>query len=354
MPTLHINLTRIEHNTRIIAVLLEPLGIRLVGVTKACLGNERVAAAMLAGGAAALADSRLENIANLRRHLPEVDLELLRTPVAGKIPAPGADLFFVSSVLQARALLGLGLPGPVRFCLMVETGDGREGVPVKLAPREAKQLASLEGAALAGLATNAACARPGAPLAEAMTAFADAVRSVADAGVLYSAAGSTDPLPPFLSSVGGSGLLRLLLDADSEEQAVPGGQAPFGPATELRCGEAILLGRVPAGGPPALYVPGAHRDAFILEAPVLELFEKNGFPQALLGFGVQDVGHAPLMSLTEGVSPDKITSDYFVVNCTPGAAASLRIGSSLSFLLPYYGLLAAMTSPFVEKRYAKE
>ena len=354
MPVLHINLTRIEHNTRLIAGLLGPLGIRLVGVTKACLGNERVAAAMMAGGAAALADSRPENIANLRRHLPEVELELLRTLVAGKTPGPGADLFFVSSALQARALLVLGLPGPVRFCLMVETGDGREGVPVKQAPREAKQLASLEGAALAGLATNAACARPGAPLATAMTAFADAVRSLADAGAFINAAGSKDSLPPCLRSAGGSGLLRLLLEADSGEQAIPGEPPPLGLITELRCGEAILLGRVPTGGSPALYLPDAYRDAFILEAPVLELFEKNSLPQALLGFGVQDVGHAPLMPLAEGISPAKITSDYFVVNCTPGAAASLRIGSSLSFLLPYYGLLAAMTSPFVEKRYAKE
>lgn len=363
MTTLSIDIRKIEQNTRLVADLLGPLGIRLVGVTKACLGNERVGAAMLAGGAGALADSRPESIDNLRRFLPDVELSLMRPQLeeAGSHLAASNTVFFVSTSEQARALLGAGSrePGsssgagetPLRICLMIETGDGREGVPAPLAGSEARRIASLDGVELAGLATNAACARPGAPLQAAMETFsataAEVMEAVGGSGCL--AAGQ----PPILSA-GGSGLLRLLYDGgDPSGSQVPASSGPLGTVTELRVGEAILLGRIPSGSHPGLYLPGSHRDAFMLEAPILEVFEKGGRAQALVGFGVQDVGHSPLVPLQEGVSPAKITSDYFAVNLSPEARKTCRVGERLAFIAPYYGLLAAMTSPYVEKDFTK-
>ncbi len=347
MATLRIDPARIEQNTRLVSQMLAPHGVRLVGVTKACLGDVRVGKAMLAGGAAALADSRAASIASLRRGLPAAELELMRPcfpPDGGKqaVSATAASICFVSTAAQAGALLAAGA-GPLRVLLMIETGDGREGVPLSLAVDEARRLGALDGVELAGLATNAACARPQAPLGDAMKEFARAAGEIADAGC------SCGPV----RSAGGSGLLGLLPGAAADGAASPGSAAPLAPVSELRCGEAILLGRIPSGGAPGTFLPGAHRDAFILEAPVMEVFRKEGRLRALIGFGIQDAGLAPMVPLDAGVVPAKITSDYFVVNLTEEAAGRVAPGGRLSFIPPYYALLAAMTSPFVEKTFLK-
>jgi len=338
LPRLTIDLAKIEHNTRVVAALLRPHGVRLAGVTKACLGHELVAEAMLAGGAAALADSRADNIRNLRRHFPGVKIEFLRSPVNMDDAGFDADVYFVSSRDQARALLKMAPMQPLRFCLMIETGDGREGVPTQIAADEACRIAALDGAELVGLATNAACARSDAPVDEAIAAFQEA------SGMIARRLGRPDPWP--LASVGGSGLLKLLAEARPR---------PLGGATELRSGEAILLGTIPSGPSPGpdLYLDNAHRDAFILEGPVLEVFEKNGAIQALVGLGVQDTGGGTLTPCRPGIAPASVTSDYFAVICDPYFLRKdpLRPGSAISFIPTYYALLAAMTSPFVEKNF---
>ncbi len=350
MPTLHINLRKIEQNTRLVTGLLKPHGVRLVGVTKACQGNELVAEAMLAGGAAALADARPTSVDNLRRFFPGAALELMR-PVAGmKKLSAAADIYFVSTQTQATAIMRLCPPRPVRFCLMVDTGDGREGVPLPLVRKEAGRIASLDGAELVGLVTNAACARPAAPLAEAVAAFA---RAAAVAGGQLAGTGGPSSSGRPLLSAGGSGLLALLLD-DAGGRGASGSEAgatPLGPVNELRCGEAILLGRVPSGNG-GRFLPGAHRDAFVIEAPVLEAFEKEGGMRVLIGLGVQDVGLSRMIPAQAGIYVGKITSDYLIVHCQGTEKESLGTGAAVCFIPTYYSLLAAMASPFIEKRFS--
>ncbi|MBE0429394.1 MAG: alanine racemase [Thermoleophilia bacterium] len=369
MPRLTVDLSRIEDNARLVAEMLRPRGIRLVGVTKACLGDPRVGAAMLAGGAAALADSRVLNLARLRRGLPGAELHLMRSPVDGDDDSlRAAGLFFVSSAAQAERLLDLAPSGtPVELCLMLDTGDGREGVPRGLVAGEAARVAALKGARFSGLATNAACARPQAPLETALDVFTAAVAEVVGEFQEQSPGDPVDkhsgPGLPVVSA-GGSGLLRLLAGSDDSGEDCPdteGSEAgpwrhpAFDMMTDFRCGEAILLGRIP-GGSPERFLPQAHRDAFVLEAPILEVFDKGGGVQALVGFGVQDVGHGPLTPLDPGVSPAILTSDYLVVSCSgaAGECAPFRPGSRLRFVPGYYALLAAMTSPYVEKEYISE
>ncbi len=339
MPQLTIDLAAIEHNTRLVASLLEPSGIRLVGVTKACLGNEQVAGAMLAGGAQALADSRWENLASLRRHLPGVELQQLRPAPGPSSRSPVADLFFVSSADQARLLLESTGPGPLRFCLMVETGDGREGVPPELALEEAGSLASLAGAELAGLATNSACAKPEAPVARALEMLL---------GIREQLNRRPDAGQAKLVSAGGSGLLQLL----SGPEAAAGNKSFFDGITELRCGEALLLGRIPTGGG-GRFLEHARRDAFLLQAPVLEVNEKGGRPQALIGLGSQDTGGAPLIPAQPGLEPSSVTSDYLAVaiDDSRGDGVGVREGEHLVFIPTYYSLVALMTSPYVQKKF---
>ena len=347
-PRLKIDVSAIEHNTRLVARLLEPHRVRLAGVTKACLGDPKVAAAMLAGGAAALADSRLDNITRLRQHFPDSELQLLR-PALDPDVSRSADLYFVSSADQARLLLQDG-SASLRFLLMVETGDGREGVPLELAGEQARRIAALAGAELAGAATNIACASPGAPLSAALAGLEAAAAAIS---------GLTVPRPWL--SAGGSGLLHLLTVPES--QPAPGSIQIL---DELRCGEALLLGSVPGGGPEdgstadnpgGGFLEGARTDAFLLEAAVLEVYQRKGVRQALLAIGSQDLGSAgaqALKPLRDGVRPLAATSDYLAVSLEPDNHGRNvpAIGERLQFIPGYYTLVAAMTSPFVEKVYA--
>lgn len=345
MASIYIDLKKIEHNARLVAEHLRPHGVNLVGVTKACLGDHHVGKAMLDGGAVALADSRLQNIARLRRHLPNVRLQLMRPPVGepwdqNRAPDDQApDLFFVSSAEQAKYLAQAGLRQAASLCLMVETGDGREGVPPDQVHREAAKIGELEGAELAGLATNAACSRQPASLEGTLSLF-------------HAAWSSFPPFP--VISIGGSGLLALV--APSQDRREPGDgeprKSPLAGLTELRSGEALLLGCIPAGGEENLFLPEAHRDAFIIEGRVLELYKKEGRTQALMDFGLQDVSTAPLHCLEAGAIPGQATSDYLAVACEDEAGRRLRVGGAMTFIPSYYALLAAMTSPFVEKIYA--
>ena len=65
MPSVVIDLDIIADNTRRV---MDSLGanVRVFGVTKAACGSPLVARAMLRGGAAGLADSRLDNVQRLR------------------------------------------------------------------------------------------------------------------------------------------------------------------------------------------------------------------------------------------------------------------------------------------------
>ncbi|RJQ43904.1 MAG: hypothetical protein C4534_07260 [Gaiellales bacterium] len=336
MPRLTIDLKKIEENTRLVAGMLSPFNVRLVGVTKACLGNWHVAAAMVAGGAAALADSRAASIARLRRHLPSVELQLLRVQ-PGEEPAPvPADLFFISSAAQARTATAPG-GGARRFILLVETGDGREGVLPEQAEAEISRLGALPGAVAAGLATNTACARgvlaPGEPL--------ERFRKTAGLTAPPAVAGAPRPV----ISAGGSGLLGLLQGGRQAGWL----EEVFGWLTDLRSGEALLLGNIPAGGGGVAPLPGAHRDAFVLEAPALEVSDKGGRRQVLAGLGIQDIGAGKVTPVTPGLAAGTVTSDYLALDGSELMGALPAVGEILGFIPSYYALLAAMTSPFVEK-----
>lgn len=343
MPSLTVDLTKITHNTSLITELLKPHGVRLTGVTKACLGNELVGQAMLAGGAAGLADSRAKNIRNLRRHFPDAELTFLRSPVTADDSCFDADIYFVSSLKQAQSLLRMSQGGPLKLCLMLETGDGREGVPLQLASDEAARIAELPEAVLVGLATNTVCARKDVPVDGSLKAFNEAAQ-----------AGGLEAEMLHILSVGGSGLLQLLAGPEQEGEQPPGWDVSlFAPVTDLRCGEAILLGRIPSGHDPGLLLPGAHRDAFVIDGPVLEVFEKDGLTQALVGLGVQDTGNGGLIPCNPGIAPATATSDYLAVNCASPElrAHPVKVGETVRFLPTYYALLAAMTSPYIEKNF---
>lgn len=332
MPELHVDTQIIGRNTEEVAELLRPQGVALVGVTKGCLGEPAVGAAMLAGGAVALADTRDRNLRRLRAALPGVELQRIYLPPVRSRFEPG-DITYVSSAEGAAAVAALAAPGGARdVMLSLETGDLREGVPSE--PMDgvigtARRVAADPRLRLAGIATNYACFQ-GTP-----EGIRDSVETVARVARGLRAAG----LPVERVSGGNSSLLALVLGGESLPLEV----------SEIRCGEALLLGQEALQYRP---IPGCEC-ACRLRAEVLEEYTKPphavGHTRLVLGLGRQDLASGPVRFLDPDLREIGRSGDYLVVESRGGRAGG-RVGASIDMIPSYEALVAAWTSPYVELR----
>jgi ornithine racemase len=337
---LRVNVDTIGRNTEAVASLLRGCGVKLVGVTKGCLGEPAVGAAMLAGGAVALADTRDLNLARLRAALPGAELHRIHLPSLSE-PSFQADVCYVSSAAGAAAAAALGPagapasgsgPGPGardrrRIMIQVDTGDQREGVPAEQLLELAAAIVADERLTLEGVGTNYACFKGEA------YGIDSSVEGVAIAARTLRAAGYEFPRV----SGGNSSVLWHLK---------PGELLPA-EVTELRCGEALLLGQ-----DALFYEPlrGCRRDACILRAEVLERYTRpvpEGTAERLvLGIGRQDVSCAPVTFLERGLYEVGRSADYLVVEVADGFEGP-AVGSMIEMLPTYEALVAAWTSPYV-------
>ncbi|HZJ03399.1 MAG TPA: alanine racemase [Thermoleophilia bacterium] len=301
---------------------------RLIGVTKVCLGDPTVARAMLEGGAAALADSREPSLARLRAALPGVELHRIHL-TAGDAQRELADVFYVSSPAGLEGLDGRG--GRAEVMALVETGDQREGAPLEELHDLARKIALGPGTRLRGVATNFACFAGRPEHAQAsVEMLAAAARGLEAGGVAV----------PEVSG-GNSSLLGLLMDGVGLPLEV----------TEIRCGEALLLGQETLR---FRALPGGRQDGCRLRAEVLERYTKSffevGSQRVVLGLGSQGLGNAPVRFLRPEMSEVGRSSDYLVAEVAAGAQAP-EIGAVVEMIPSYHALVAAWTSPFVEVRF---
>ncbi|GMA22666.1 hypothetical protein GCM10025864_04250 [Luteimicrobium album] len=262
-PRLEVELGAVAHNTRTLVDRLASRGVRVVGVTKAALGRPDVAAAMLAGGAVGLGDSRVENLARLRaadpgQVPPDVPLTLIRSPM----PSQADDvvcLATTSLVTERRTLDALAAAAERRgvrhdVVLMVELGDLREGVPAEDLVDLARSVGRRPGVRLAGIGTNLACQSGVVPGPRAMGELSRLAEQVE--------AACRRPLT--VVSGGNSASLGWVLGADD-----------VGRVDELRLGESLLLGTDPLTRRP---VEDLRTDAFVLVAEVIEVQVKPAQP----------------------------------------------------------------------------
>lgn len=353
-PCLAIDLDKIEHNTRTIVELCNKFGIEVTGVTKVTCGHPQVANAMLRGGVTAIADSRMENIQRLIKAGVKAELMLLRLPslssVDEVVETVSVSLNSELAVLEALSSAARQRGKMHDVVLMVDLGDLREGIwPDDLIPivREAIQLPGIN---IKGLGTNLACFAGVMPDKNNMNRLVELATEVEQC---------FDMRLALISGVNSSGL-----------DLIASGGMP-GRVNHARIGEAILLGRETTHRKPW---PDTYQDAFVLHAEVLELKKKPSIPlgersedafgkrpqfeergemlRALINVGREDID-------IEGITPQDpravilgASSGYLIVDVTE-AASSIRVGDTLSFLMNYAALLAAMTSGYVKKYTSK-
>ncbi len=346
-PRLEVDLQKIHHNARTLVGQLAGRGISVTGVTKATLGSPEIAGALLKAGVSALGDSRIENIASMRRAGVAAQMTLIRSPMLSQahLVVAHADVSFNT---EFEVISKLSRAARERRCqhgvvLMVELGDLREGIMPGDLEDTVRQVLRLPNITLRGIGTNLACRSGVSPDARKMSELSVLASSIeASCGVT-------------LATVSGG---------NSANLAWALGDADTGRINDLRLGEAILLGRETLYRQP---MDGLHTDAITLVAEVIESKIKPSQPwgeiaqtafgekppavdrgnilQMILAVGQQDTDpsglHAP-----PGIEILGNSSDHLIAE---SGSNRFSVGAEVRFQLNYSALVRAMTSPFVAK-----
>ena len=350
-PRLEINLEAVRHNATVLVERLGERGIGVVGVTKAAMAWPAIARVLVESGVIGLGDSRIENLARLRRDGYNLPLMMIRSPMLSQADAVAhacdISLNTELSVLGALSAAAIRYERSHDVVLMVELGDLREGIASDEVVEMAHCVTRLPGLVLVGIGTNLACQSGVVPDQHKM----DELSGLADE--IESACGLT---------------LEIVSGGNSANLGWALSTADVGRVNQLRLGEAILLGVDPLTRAP---IEALRQDAFRLIAEVIEVKTKPARPwgeiaqtafgpaaavvqsstaaetcrRAILAIGRQDIDPEGLTT-PAGVVVRGTSSDHLVIEV---ADESVMVGDELSFGLDYGALLRAATSPFVTK-----
>ena len=220
--TVTVDLGKVRANARTVVDHLP--GISVVAVTKVTCGSPQVARAMLAGGARALGDSRLENVQRLRDAGLTAPIWLLRAPPPDLAveTVQLTDVSLESELETVVALENAASAAGRRHAVvaMVDLGDLREGMLPDALPAFLERVNTMDHIDIAGIGVNLTCYGAIVPDEENLGRLAElAERSEKQLG------------RPLLVSGGNSGSIGM----------VTSGRMPAAVDT-LRIGETILLG----------------------------------------------------------------------------------------------------------------
>ncbi len=342
---IEVNTQTIHQNARILVEFCAAHGIQVAGVTKACCGHPDVAWAMLAGGVAMLADSRLDNIRRMRAAGIAGPFMLLRLPALSEVNDVVAltQVSLNTEVETVRALSQAARAQGVvhRVILMVDVGDRREGVMPDQAVATAREMAALPDISLIGVGTNLRCVGGVLPTRENTQMLVDVAEEI------------ERRLGLRLEIISGGQTTSLTL-------LQPGHMPPR--VNQLRVGEGILLGYDSATD---WSLPGMRRDGVTVWGEVIELKTKPSLPagtvlkdafgrtpqwedrglrlRAILALGNQDLRTEGLRPRRPGVAVVGASSDHLIVDATD-AVPPLRLGEELGFELDYAALATVMTN----------
>ncbi len=341
-----INLPKIIENATAITDLCGDQGITVIGVTKSCCGMPEVARAMIAGGVGGLADSRLSNLRRMKEAGIKSHMLLLRSPALSDTTEAVklAEASF-NSELEVVASLAYNARAQGKLhqvILMVDVGDGRDGLLPEEVAEVAREVEGLDGIQLLGLGSNIGCLSENSPSpenAQVLVQLADQVETVIGRRLVVISGGSS---------------IHLRMVAQHRLPAR---------INQLRIGEGILLGSDPTDSRP---IPGTSQDAFVFSAEVIEAKWRPTLTRgesadsagaqlsgcegpvprcrAIVAVGTQDVRIEGLRPNIPGVRIIGASSDHLVLDVTD---RPVKVGDELEFGLHYSGLMTAMASPYV-------
>ena len=348
MPRIEISLSKIRENAKKLSELYMHKGISLMGVTKAVLGDASIAKAMIQGGVKFIADSRIESIQKMKRAGILTKFVLLRTPLSmAKSIVKNVDISLNTEIKTLKNLshYAKSQNKTHQVIIMVELGDLREGILPCDLPGFIKETLSLPHIKIIGIGCNLACYGGIKPDSKNMRELSELVALLE----------KKFHIDLEIISGGNSANYEWYKSAQCIERV-----------NNLRLGESILLGCETLN---RKAIPGLHTSAFQLIAEVIESKRKSSVPvgetcqdafgnipkfqdrgihqRVLVALGRQDI---PISSLKFNNDLDILgaSSDHVILD---SGNHNFKVGDEVSFNLDYGGLLAAMTSPFIKKKF---
>jgi len=351
MPRIEISLSKIQDNARLLSVLYAQKGISVMGVTKAVLGEPAIVAAMIQGEVGFIADSRIENIQKMKKAGLSARFVLLRTSLSqAESVVISADISLNTEMetLKKLSLYAKALNKIHRVIVMVELGDLREGIlPCDLS-EFIRHVLALSHIKIAGIGCNLACCggvKPDGKNMDELSRLAHGIEKEFRIG------------------------MEIISGGNSANYEWSQSAGDIGRINNLRLGESILLGCETLSRKP---IPGMHTHAFQLVAEVIESKKKPSLPsgkicqdafgniqsfqdrgirqRAIIALGRQDILVSGLKSIDSTIKILGSSSDHIIIESDD---RNFQIGDEVRFNLDYGGLLAAMTSPFIERRFVE-
>lgn len=350
-PEITIRKKTIAENAEKVVSLCAASGIDIWGVTKGVSAHPEVASAMLEGGCAGIADSRMDNIRKMRLFGIREPMMLLRIPMPGEIRevAAMADVCLIS-MPESVLMLDKSCEEEQRevgIIVMVDLGDLREGIWPDEVGIMAEAVAKCRSIRCMGVGSNLGC-------------LSGVLPTVTNLSLLVSIAREFEAILGYpLEVISGGATSSLLLVED--------GSMPRG-VNQLRIGEAILLGTDVSGG---RAIPYLARDGIRISAEVIEVRSKPSMPvgetgsdafghkpvfedrgvrrRAIVAIGRQDTRPEGLVPVDRGISIIGSSSDHLTLDVEelPGPISP---GDVVAFSPDYGATLAATTSAYVRTR----
>lgn len=331
-----INLDKLKYNIQHSFELCKAKSIDLAFVSKSICGDESIMAAVEETPVKVIADSRLDNFAKMNTTKTKM---LIR-------PAVPAEAEAVVKFTDASFQTELGTIKKIEteaskqnkihdVLLMIDIGDLRDGIQYTDTSKiyeTASYVHESKHLRLVGVAANYNCFLGLLPDKDNMTTLAEVFNSLK---TLY------DVDTPILSG-GTSSSVSLLTNKDL-----------FIPSeiSQIRMGEAIMLGRDPADN---TFINGYATDVFTLEVPIIEVHKKNlsnasSMLRGVLSIGKQDLQTDKIIPLDTRIKILGACSDECVIDLTD--APEYKSGDTVKFMLEYGALMTAFAGQFINKKY---
>jgi len=354
-PRLEIYTKRIEINARAIIELCRAHGAQVACVTKVMGAHPAILHALETAGADMIADSRILNLRSIANTGLTLPVLLLRSPTPSRVAdvVRCADYSLNSSVETIELLSRAAqlVKRTHKVIVMVDVGDLREGVWPDRVVSVVQKAAKFPNIEIVGLGTNLACYGGVISTLENMQMLVD----------LRDACRKATGLALDLISGGNSANLPLLASGGMPKEI-----------NHFRIGEAITLGRNVLDRSPW---PGTRQDTIRIVAEIIEVEYKPSIPigkraqdafgghaefvdrgfrkRALCNIGRQDVVVDSVTPEDKGIIVLGGSSDHMVLDVEE-AEHEVRVGDEIGFFPSYGSLLAATTSPYMQKVVIKD
>jgi len=352
-PQLVIDLKKIENNLNKISEMVKSVDCSLMIVTKGYCADMEIYKILENSDIDFLADSRVQNLKKYEGSKKQK--VLLRLPMGSEADevVKYADLSLNSEISTIKKLDSAAKKQNKvhNILLMIDLGDLREGIFYQNEDdifKAVEEILKLKNIKLYGIGVNLTCYGAVIPKNENLSKLVEIAEKIE----------SRFNIKLNMISGGNSSSVHLINKKELPKRI-----------NNLRIGEAFLLGNETSY---SQMLDKLYDDAFVLEAEIIELKEKQSVPigetgvdafgnrpvyedrgvikRAIIAVGRQDVDSDNLHPIDRKIDILGASSDHLILDVTK-SDNEYKVGDIISFRLSYSSLLRATTSGYVSRTY---